>query len=102
MGFALTSRVRPWVFVTVTGLLTLAAIVLLVLRPADNITYQQILSALAEGLGFGEADRVAHVAIVYDVRLPRVLVTVFAGASATIAPRGEPVFAGKHIPVCND
>lgn len=85
MGFALTSRVRPWVFVTVTGLLTLAAIVLLVLRPADNITYQQILSALAEGLGFGEADRVAHVAIVYDVRLPRVLVTVFAGASLAVA-----------------
>jgi iron complex transport system permease protein len=82
----LSNRLRPTTFLTVAGVATLLLAATQLLRGSGaGLEVGEAWRALGAGLGLFEGVPDSHRAIVFDVRLPRVLVAVFAGASLAIA-----------------
>ncbi len=107
MGPAVSARVPVLPFLATCALGSLAVGLLLLVKSVPGVGVGDVLRAIAYGVGIGaDSVPVGHVAIVFDVRLPRILVAVFAGAALALAgtvmqavfrnPLASPDVMGTH------
>ena len=76
---------RPGVFMALGAIATVATMIYLLLRGTGGLGIDEVFAAIATGAGWSDSAPPNHVAILYDVRLPRVLVALFAGGSLAVA-----------------
>ncbi len=76
---------RARTFVALAGAALLVAAVALWLRPSAGFGWDRVLRGLAGGFGVEDAASPIDVAVLFELRLPRILTAIFAGASLAVA-----------------